>query len=163
MIEIKYLALETGYKKKISGSITLHFKYNVDYKNYESITSKELFDSWLDSCTDIEDGKRYYINRGTVLKDYEIDEELLQDLKELFENRLIKNIDNINKKLNTEKATDKQIAYANKLYKKLNGKEGNYKADNYNKAEIGKAIEKLLEEEKAKSIKGPAKVINLFD
>lgn len=135
----------------------------MDYKNYQSITSKELFDSWLDSCTDIEDGKRYYINKGTVLKDYEIDKELLQDLKELFENRLIKNRDNINKKLNTEKATDKQIAYANKLYEKLNGEYGNYNAEDYTKAEIGSLIEKLLEEEKAKNIKEPAKVINLFD
>lgn len=162
MIYIIYLDLETGYKKKLNGSISLHFKYNVDYNNYQSITSIELFDSWIDSCTSIEEGKRYYINRGTILKGYEIDEELLQDLKELFESRLIKNIANINKKLNTEKATDKQIAYVNKLYKKLNGEDGKYKAEDYTKAEIGKLIEKLLEEEKSKSIKETSKVINLF-
>lgn len=142
----------------------MHFKYKVNYKNYQSITSMELFDNWLEYCTGIEeDGKRYYLNKGIALKDYEIDEELLQDLKELFEDRLIKNRDKINKKLNSEKATDKQVAYANKLYKRLNGKVGAYKVDEYSKSDMAQIIDKLQSELNNQAPKEENKVIKLFE
>ena len=135
----------------------------VNIKNYLIITSEEIFDRWLYKRTEVEDGKRYYRHRGKLLKEYELDKQLLQDLNRLFESRVIRNRNYVNAKLNTERATEKQINFANRLYKKLNGEDGNYKEEDYTKAEIGKVIEKLLKEEKAKTIKEPAKVISLSD
>lgn len=164
MVSIKYLDLDKEFKRKLSGSISLQLKYSVNFNNYKSITADEIFNNWIEISTTELYGDRYYINKGHVIKSFALDDELLQDLREEVIKRLEKMVDKYNKKLTTEKATEKQIKYANKLYEKIHGQEGTYKAEEYTKEEIGIIINKLLEEvkEKAKEIDS-GKVIKLFE
>ncbi|EHK2346903.1 hypothetical protein P5F65_13565 [Clostridium perfringens] len=157
---MKFLDLEKKYKMKLSGSIGLQLKYNLNFDNYKIITAKEIFEDWILCCTDKEEGKIYYLNKGVILKDYELDNELLQDIGEIFEVRLEQMKERLINKLSNEKATDKQIKFANKLYKKIYGVFAPDEIKNYNKGKINNLINELKEKYKNNE---ESKVINLFD
>lgn len=159
MVIIKYLDLDLKLKQKLSGSISNYFKVYVTYLNYNKVTAEETFQGWLYSCTDMVDNKRYYRNKSELIIDHELDTELLQDLKEIFGKRLHSKVERMHNKSTSEKATEKQIKYANKLYNKIYGEAGTYKNDNYTKDEIGKIIDNLKKVED--DLREPAKVIKL--
>ncbi|MPQ43629.1 hypothetical protein [Clostridium tarantellae] len=157
MLIIKYLDLDSNYKRKLSGSINNFIKSSISYNNYKSIKTTDIYKEWLDCSTELEDSIRYYLNKGRISKEFALDNELLQDIEALFKVRLEKSVANLQKKIDTEMATEKQINYANKLYKKINGTDGPYKLETYTKAEISVIIQDLLTPNK-----GTAKVIDFL-
>ncbi|MBU3217427.1 hypothetical protein LL033_25960 (plasmid) [Clostridium estertheticum] len=161
-----YVDLEQKWKLSISGSITTSLK---------GISEDDVFDSvfnyWFkDKFEDVE-GKLQYVKRITNER-FDVDGELLDDIKKVFEERYVKKIAKLKgnavervKKQKTEPATDKQLKYAKKLYKKVYGTAKGFDDREYSKHEmvvmIGALVERLdnMEEED----RGESTVLELSD
>lgn len=160
---MKYVNLETTYKRKISGSISFIIKSYGRYSNYKDITGEEVFSEWIDTCTEIDAGKRYYRNKNILIDTYILEGELLEDLKVLFYERVEKKKQTILCKLENELATEKQINYANLLYNKLFKKDNNYEYNRYTKGEINIIIDELKTKEVKSYKKEECIIIDIKD
>ncbi|MBU3102256.1 hypothetical protein KPL44_23745 [Clostridium sp. DSM 17811] len=161
-----YVDLEQKWKLSISGSITTALK---------GISEDEVFDSvvdyWFkDKFEDVE-GTLQYVKRITDER-FDVENELLEDIKKVFEERYVKKLAKLKsnavervKKQKMEPATDKQLKYAKKLYKKAHGKANGFDDREYSKHEmvviIGDLVKRLdnMEEEDL----GESTVLELSD
>ncbi|MBU3187472.1 hypothetical protein [Clostridium estertheticum] len=149
-----YVDLEQKWKLSISGSITTMLKGISEDEVFDSV-----FDSWFKDKFEENDGNLQYIKRITNER-FDVDDELLEDIKKVFEERYVKKIAKLKgnavervEKQKTEPATDKQLKYAKKLYKKAYGTAKGFYDREYSKHEmvvmIGELVERLdsMEEE----------------
>ncbi|MCB2309189.1 hypothetical protein LGL08_21725 [Clostridium estertheticum] len=149
-----YVDLEQKWKLSVSGSITTALKGISEDEVFDSI-----FDYWFKDKFEENDGKLQYVKRITNER-FDVDDELLDDIKKVFEERYVKKIAKLKgnavervKKQKTEPATDKQLKYAKKLYKKAYGMAQGFDDREYSKHEmvvmIGELVERLdsMEEE----------------
>ncbi|NNU76553.1 hypothetical protein [Clostridium estertheticum] len=161
-----YVDLEQKWKLSISGSVTTMLKGISEDEAFDSV-----FDYWFKDKFEEVDGKLQYVKRITDER-FEVDDELLEDIKKVFEERYVKKIVKLKgnavervKKQKTEPATDKQLKYAKKLYKKAHGKANGFDDREYSKHEmvvmIGELVERLdnMEEED----RGESAVLELSD
>ncbi|MBU3157709.1 hypothetical protein LL037_25535 (plasmid) [Clostridium estertheticum] len=141
-----YVDLEQKWKLSISGSMTTALKGISEDEVFDSV-----FDYWFkDKFEDVE-GKLQYVKRITNER-FDVDDELLDDIKKVFEERYVKKIAKLKgnavervKKQKTEPATDKQLKYAKKLYKKAHGKVKCFDDMEYSKHEMVVMIGELVE------------------
>ncbi|MBU3146972.1 hypothetical protein KPL47_22850 [Clostridium estertheticum] len=161
-----YVALEQKWKLSISGSMTTSLKAISEDDVFDSV-----FDYWFKDKFEENDGKLQYVKRITNER-FDVDDELLADIKKVFEERYVKKIAKLKgnavervKKQKTEPATDKQLKYAKKLYKRAHGEVNGFDDREYSKHEmvviIGELVERLdnMEEED----RGESAVLELSD
>ena len=143
-----YMDLEQKWKLSISGSLTTALK-----AISEDAAFSTVFDYWYKDKFEEVDGQLQYVKIITDER-LDIDEELLEDIKKVFEERYFKKIDKLKsntvervKKQKVEPATDKQLKYAKKLYKKVYGEAKGFDDKEYSKHEmvliIGDLVERL--------------------
>ncbi|MCB2361953.1 hypothetical protein [Clostridium estertheticum] len=146
--------LEQKWKLSISGSMTTALKGISEDEVFDSV-----FDYWVKDKFEGVEGKLQYVKRITDER-FDVDAVLLEDIKKVFEERYVKKLVKLNgnavervKKQKTEPATDKQLKYAKKLYKKAHGTAKGFDDREYSKHEmvvmIGELVERLdnMEEE----------------
>ncbi len=138
--------LERKWKLSISGSIN---KFLTDIS--ENNTFYLLFTYWSRDKFEKVEGKLWYVKRITDER-FDVDEELLDDIKRVFEERFYKKIEkekakNIEliKKQKVEPATDKQMKYARNIYKKVYGETKGFDDKEYSKHEMVLIIGALVE------------------
>ncbi|MBZ9618521.1 hypothetical protein [Clostridium estertheticum] len=161
-----YVDLEQTWKLSISGSMTTSLKGISEDEFFDSV-----FNSWFNDKFKEVEGKLQYVKRITDER-FDVDDELLCDIKKVFKGRYVKKIAKLKgntvervKKQKTEPATDKQLKYAKKLYKKAYGKVNGFDDREYSKHEmvvmIGDLVERLdnTEEEDC----GESEVLELSD
>ena len=143
---ILYVNLERKWKISISGSIN-NFLTDISEKNTFSL----LFKYWFRDKFEEVEGKRWYVKRITDER-FAVDEELLDDIKRVFEERFYKKIEKEKaktieriKKQKVEPATDKQMKYARKLYKKVYGEAKGFDDKPYSKHDMVLIIGDLVE------------------
>ncbi|MCB2362361.1 hypothetical protein [Clostridium estertheticum] len=149
-----YVDLEQKWKLSISGSMTTALKGISEDEVFDSV-----FDYWFKDKFEKLEEKLQYVKRITNER-FDVDDELLADIKKVFEERYVKKIAKLKgnavervKKQKTEPATDKQLKYAKKLYKKAHGEVKGFDDREYSKHEmvviIGDLVERLdnIEEE----------------
>ena len=143
-----YVDLEQKWKLSISGSMTTALK-----GISEDAALGDVFNYWYKDKFEEVEGKLQYVKIITDER-LDIDEELLEDIKKVFEERYHKKIDKLKvntvervKKQKVEPATDKQLKYAKKLYIKVNGEAKGFDDKEYSKHEmvliIGDLVERL--------------------
>ncbi|MBW9150385.1 hypothetical protein K2F40_15605 [Clostridium sp. CM028] len=132
-----YVNLERKWKLSVSGSIT-NFLNDISENN----TFSSLFKYWFNDKFEEEEGKLWYLKRMTDER-FDVDEELLNDIKRVFEERFYKKIEKEKakiieqiKKQKVETATDKQMKYARKLYIKVYGEVKEFDDKEYSKHEM---------------------------
>ncbi|MBU3187680.1 hypothetical protein [Clostridium estertheticum] len=161
-----YVDLEQTWKLSISGSMTTALKGISEDEVFDSV-----FDYWFKGKFEDVEGKLQYVKRITNER-FDVGGELLDDIKKVFEERYVKKIAKLKgnavdrvKKQKTELATDKQLKYAKKLYKKAHGEVNGFDDREYSKHEmvviIGELVERLdnIEEEEC----GESAVLELSD
>ncbi|MCB2356894.1 hypothetical protein [Clostridium estertheticum] len=161
-----YIDLEQKWKLSISGSMTNLLKGISEDEVFDSV-----FDYWFKDKFEEVEGKLQYVKRITDER-FDVDDELLADIKKVFEERYVKKIAKLNgnavervKKQKTEPATDKQLKYVKKLYKKAHGEANGFDDREYSKHEmvviIGELVERLdnIEEDD----RGESSVLELSD
>ena len=152
---MRYTDLDVNLKNRLNGSINLLLVDFVTYKNYKNVQSDSFFNEWLVLRTILKDDTRFYRWKTDLWSDYfyeSLDEELISDIKLEIEKRVHKRKKIIEYKIAEQykgKPTDRQIIYANELYKLVYGKKGIYDSLNYSKYEMNNVISEL----KNKSIK----------
>ncbi|MBX4272056.1 hypothetical protein [Clostridium estertheticum] len=141
-----YVDLEQTWKLSISGSITTALKGISEDEVFDSI-----FDYWFKGKFEEAEGKLQYVKRITNER-FDVDDEFLADIKKVFEERYVKKIAKLKgnavervKKQKTEPATDKQLKYARKLYKKAHGKAKGFDDREYSKHEMVVMIGDLVD------------------
>ncbi|MBZ9637721.1 hypothetical protein [Clostridium sp. FP1] len=141
-----YKDLEQRWKLSISGSMTNTLKGISEDDAFGAV-----FDYWYTDKFEMNDGKLQFVKRITDER-FDIDEELLEDIKKVFEERYLKKIDKLKgntvervKKQKVEPATDKQLKYARKLYKKVYGGVKGFDDKEYSKHEMVLIIGDLVE------------------
>ncbi len=141
-----YVDLEQRWKLSISGSMT-----NALNGISENVDFDSVFDYWYQDKFEMKDGKLQFVKRITDER-FNVDVELLEDIKKVFEERYLKKIDKLKgntvdrvKKQKVEPATDKQMKYAKKLYKKVYGEVNGFDDKEYNKHEMVLIIGDLVE------------------
>lgn len=135
--------LDRMWKLSISGSINSKLR-----SISEDVVFEEIFDDWYEDKFEKVDGKIQYIKIRTDER-LNVDAELLEDLKNVFQERFnrrvnkvkVKNVERVNRQ-KKEPATDKQIKYARKLYKKVYKEEKSFDDREYTKYEMIEPIEK---------------------
>lgn len=143
-----YVDLERRWKLSISGSIN-NFLNDISEDN----TFNSLFKYWFSDKFEEADGKLQYVKRMTDER-FDVDEELLDDIKRVFEERFYKKIEKEKaktieqiKKQKVEPATDKQMKYARKLYKNVYGEAKGFDDKEYSKHDmvliIGDLVDRL--------------------
>lgn len=146
--------LERKWKLSISGSIN-NFLTDISENNTFSL----LFKDWSRDKFEEVDGKLHYVKRITEER-FNVDEELLDDIKRVFEKRFYKKIEKEKtktieriKKQKVEPATDEQMKYARKLYKKVYGEAKGFDDKEYSKHDmvliIGDLVDRLDNMEQA--------------
>ncbi|MCB2342936.1 hypothetical protein [Clostridium estertheticum] len=140
-----YVDLEQTWKLSISGSMTTALKGISEDEVLHSV-----FDYWFKDKFEEAEGKLQYIKRITNER-FDVDDELLDDIKKVFEERFVKKIEKLKgnavervKKQKTEPATDKQLKYAKKLYIKVYEEEKGFDDKDYSKYEMILIIEDLV-------------------
>ena len=141
-----YKDLEQHWKLSISGSMTTKLKGISEDEDFDSV-----FDCWYKDKFEEVEGNLQFVKRITDER-FDVDEELLQDIKKVFGERYLKKIDKLNcntvervKKQKVEPATDKQMKYARKLYKKVYGEAKGFDDKEYSKHEMVLIIGDLVE------------------
>lgn len=141
-----YKDLEQKWKLSISGSMTNTLKGISETESFDSV-----FDYWYTDKFETVDGKLQFVKRITDER-FDIDDELLLDIRTVFEERYHKKIDKLKvttvervKKQKVEPATDKQLKYAKKLYIKVNGGAKGFDDREYSKHEMALIIGDLVE------------------
>ncbi|GCD13243.1 hypothetical protein [Clostridium tagluense] len=141
-----YKDLEQRWKLSISGSMTTKLKGISEDEDFDSV-----FDSWYTDKFEMNDGKLQFVKRITDER-FDVDEELLEDIKKVFEERYLKKIDKLKgntverlKKQKVQPATDKQMKYAKNLYKKVYGEAKGFDDKEYSKHEMVLIIGELVE------------------
>ncbi|MPQ33945.1 hypothetical protein E4V42_21325 [Clostridium estertheticum] len=161
-----YVDLEQKWKLSISGSITTMLKGISEDEVFDSV-----FDSWFKDKFEENDGNLQYIKRITNER-FDVDDELLEDIKKAFEERYVKKIAKLKgnavervKKQKTEPATDKQMKYARKLYIKVYEEEKGFDDKNYSKYEMILIIEDLVKRvgKMQEEDRGESSVLELSD
>lgn len=148
-----YVELEQKWKLSISGSMTNTLKGISEDAVFDSV-----FDYWYTDKFEMNDGKLQYVKIITDER-FDVDDELLLDIRTVFEERYHKKIDKVKvttvdrvKKQKVEPATDKQLKYAKNLYIKVNGEAKGFDDKEYSKHEmvliIGDLVERLDNMEK---------------
>ncbi|MBZ9609939.1 hypothetical protein G9F73_019635 [Clostridium estertheticum] len=143
-----YKDLDSNWKLSISGSIS-----NVLKGISEDNVFATVFDYWSKDKFENVEGKLQYVKIKSDEK-FEVDEELLEDITKVFEERFNKKIakEKVNiveriKKQKVDPATNKQLKYARKLYIKVYGEEKGFDDKEYSKHEliliIGDLVERL--------------------
>jgi hypothetical protein len=161
-----YKALEQKWKLSISGSMTTTLKGISEHEVFDSV-----FDYWYKDKFEIIEGKLQYVKIITDER-FDVDDELLLDIKTVFEERYHKKIDKVKrttvervKKQKVEPATDKQLKYAKKLYIKVNGEAKGFDDKEYSKHEmvliIGDLVKRL--DNMVKEDRGECEVLELSD
>jgi hypothetical protein len=161
-----YKDLEQTWKLSISGSMTNTLKGISEHEAFDSV-----FDYWYKDKFERNDGKLQFVKRITDER-FDIDEELLLDIRVVFEERYHRKIDKVKgdtvervKKQKVEPATDKQLKYAKKLYIKVNGEAKGFNDREYSKHEmvliIGDLVERVDNMEQVE--RGESAVVELSD
>ncbi|MBZ9626024.1 hypothetical protein G9F71_024780 [Clostridium sp. FP2] len=132
-----YKDLEQRWKLSISGSMTTTLKGISEDEDFDSV-----FDSWYRNKFQKAEGKLQFVKRITDER-FDVDEDLLEDIKKVFKERYLKKIDKLKgnaaervKKQKVEPVTDKQMKYARKLYKKVYGEAKGFDDKAYSKHEM---------------------------
>lgn len=144
-ITMLYVDLERKWKLSISGSIN-NFLNDISENN----TFITLFKLWFSDKFEETDGKLKYI-KGMSVERFDVDEELLEDIKKVFEQRVYKKIEKEKsktieriKKQKIDPDTDKQLKYASKLHIKVYEEEKDFDDKSYSKYEMILIIEDLV-------------------
>jgi wyosine [tRNA(Phe)-imidazoG37] synthetase (radical SAM superfamily) len=143
-----YTDVEQKWKLSISGSMTNILKGISEDADFDT-----MFDYWYKDKFEEVEGQLQYVKIITDER-FDVDEELLEDIKKVFEERFHKKIDKVKvntvervKKQKVEPATDKQLKYAKKLYKQVYGEAKGFNDKEYSKHEmvliIGELVERL--------------------
>ncbi|MBW9154613.1 hypothetical protein [Clostridium estertheticum] len=140
-----YADLERKWKLSISGSIN-NFLNDISEDN----TFIALYKYWFSDKFENVEGQLQYVKRITDER-FDVDEELLDDIKKVFEERVYKKIEKEKsktieriKKQKVQPATDKQMKYARKLYIKVYEEEKGFDDKDYSKYEMILIIEDLV-------------------
>ena len=138
--------LDKAWRLSISGSISNFLKgIGAD------CILEDTFEHWYGDKFTEENGTREYVK---IITDDRlvVDDELLEDIKEIFKDRFYKKIEKVKVKdaerverQKVEKATEKQLKYARNLYEKVHGKENNFDDKEYSKLEMVEIIGELVE------------------
>ncbi|MBZ9633690.1 hypothetical protein [Clostridium sp. FP1] len=141
-----YIDLEQKWKLSISGSMTTTLKRISEDEDFGSV-----FDSWYTDKFEMNDGKLQFVKRITDER-FNVEEELLEDIKKVFEERYLKKIEKLKgntvervKKQKVQPAIDKQMKYARKLYKKVYGEVKGFDDKEYSEHEMVLIIGDLVE------------------
>ncbi|MBZ9618538.1 hypothetical protein [Clostridium estertheticum] len=161
-----YVDLEQTWKLSISGSMTTSLKGISEDEVLHSV-----FDYWFKDKFEEVEGKLQYVKRITNER-FDVDDELLDDIKKVFEERFVKKIEKLKgnavervKKQKTEPATDKQLKYAKKLYIKVYEEEKGFDDKDYSKYEMILIIEDLVKRvgKMQEEDRGESSVLELSD
>ncbi|MBU3130574.1 hypothetical protein [Clostridium tagluense] len=141
-----YKDLDQRWKLSISGSMTNTLKGISEAEAFDSV-----FDYWYADKFEELEGNFQFVKIITDER-FDVDEEFLEDIKKVFRERYLKKIEKLNcntvervKKQKVEPATDKQMKYARKIYKKVYGEANGFDDKEYSKHEMVLIIGDLVE------------------
>ncbi|MBW9158668.1 hypothetical protein [Clostridium tagluense] len=141
-----YQDLEQRWQLSISGSMTNTLKGISEDDAFGAV-----FDYWYTDKFEMVERTLQFVKRITDER-FDVDEELLEDIKKVFEERYLKKIDKLKgytvervKKQKVEPATDKQLKYVRKLYKKVYVEAKGFDDREYSKHEMVLIIVDLVE------------------
>ncbi len=134
-------------RKSINGSITNYISRNVRITD----NFKDSFNDWYGIKFYKDDnGKEFVYFPFADDESFEVDRELLKELKTIFKERFNKRIiklkeqeESIPERQKGEPPTDKQLRYAKRLFFKLHGIKNNFDDREYSKKEMVDIIQDL--------------------
>ncbi|GAA0740737.1 hypothetical protein [Clostridium oceanicum] len=144
---MEYETLPLKFKRKLNGSISAVVNNMIENK----LSLMEAYKNWYRKKVYELDNSIYYNEYGykkeipDVKKEYEMDKELLNDIKKIICKRYKRALRKKRKK-ESNNATDKQLTYAEKLYEDCYKKKVSFRDKIYTKEEIKKITEDLKEE-----------------
>lgn len=165
---LKYRDLEKNFKAKLNGTLSSMLRgttYDLASEVYADFLDRKIFSTDIGIYYTEKPSKEYDEDGKEILDlklEYKLDEEFLEDIKEVIIERFNKKSKVVTEKkekkekdfddyMKSNKATDKQKRYASKLYKQLYGEKKVFDDKEYTMKEMSDTIQDLLHKIAAES------------